>query len=148
MLNLPSFTLENYDEKNIIHHSTIIELSNELSVQQAFYNLEKYLDEILTNPDSLNRVYIAFENQNPLGFISLSKIGSCYQISYAILKEMRLQHKATTLLNEFTQIIFQTEPEIDKLVLFINKLNTGSKIVAQASGYTKENQTKYSITCK
>ena len=42
MLNLPSFTLENYGERNIIHHSTIVELSNELSVQKAFYYLEKY----------------------------------------------------------------------------------------------------------
>ena len=146
MINLPSFTLENYDEKIIIHRSTIIELSNEIGVQKAFYDLENYLKEILTNQDYLNRVYIAFESKTPIGFISISKIGTSYQISYAILKEMRLQHKATTLLNEFTQMIFQIEPAIDKLVLFINKLNTGSTIVAKASGYQKENQTKYSIT--
>lgn len=146
MLNLPSFNLEEYDPQNILHHSIIIELANELSVQKAFYDLENYINNIINSEDKINKVYIAFEQEDPIGFISISKIASTYQISYAILRYLRRKKKATTLLNEFTKMIFDTEPDIEKIVLFINKINTGSIVVAKSAGYIQENQTKYSIS--
>lgn len=135
MLNLDNFILEEYDEN---FHNNIL---NRL---QADNNAKKYLGDLKFSimmikkrklENNINKFYIAYYNNYPIGFISITYKDKSYQISYSILNEYRNQNLGSLLLQEFSEAIFERYYNVNELILKIENDNIGSKKVADLAGY-------------
>lgn len=145
MLKLDNFILEEYN----YNHNNIL---NQLQIDQ---NTKKYLGDLKFTitmikkrniENNINKAYIAYYNNYPIGFITVSYMEESYQISYAILPEYRKQNLGSLLLQEFSEALFQKYSNIDELVLKIKDDNIGSKNVARLAGF--EESAKESFTQK
>ena len=141
-IELDNFILEEYNEKNIEHRSTIIELQNDLSSQKYLGDINYSLIKLEENKK--NKAYISYYNEVPIGYISLFVINNNYEISYGILPKYRKQNLGALLLEEFSEKLFDIYLDIDKLSLQINQSNIGSIKLAKLADFKKENSTKYS----
>lgn len=146
-MNLNSFRLENYMRDIPSHRTVIVKLHNDQVMNKTNYlgDLDYHIQKIEKRKEEnyINGAYIAFYHNRAIGFISLTVEDESYQISYGIIPEFRGFHIGALLLQEFTEKIFETYKQIDKLTLIINSLNTGSKKTALLAGYEKENDTRY-----
>jgi len=136
MLKLDNFVLEEYNYT----HNKIIE---ELQIDQ---NTKKYLGDLKFTismikkrnlENNIDKAYVAYYNNYPIGFITISYMDEKYQISYAILPEYRKQNLGSLLLQEFSEAIFQEYSNIDELILKIKEDNIGSQNVAELAGFEK-----------
>lgn len=144
-LKLDNFILEEFDKNNFEHKSTIIELQNDKLAQMYLGDLDYSLIRIEQRHEEnkKNKAYIAYYNNEAVGYISLSCMSNDYEISYGILPKYRKQNLGALLLDEFSEKIFDIYLDIDKLSLQINKQNIGSIKLARLADYEKENITKY-----
>lgn len=142
MLKLDNFILEEYNH-NI--HSNIL---NKLQMDE---NTKKYLGDLRFAilmiekrklESNINNAYIAYYNDYPIGFISITYSEELYQISYSILPEYRKQNLGSLLLQEFSEVLFEKYANINELTLKIKEHNIGSKSVANLSGFEQiDNET-------
>ena len=144
-MELDNFYLAEYDGKNIDHKTTIIELENDKNGKQYLGNLEYHIAAVNRRKEEsrCNHAYVAYYADIPIGFISITNKNESYQISYGIRPKSRGEHLGALLLQEFSEKMFEIYPEIDKLTLIINNLNTGSKKTADLAGYTQENSVRH-----
>lgn len=146
-LKLDNFDLIKFDFNNEEHNLVIRKLcdknkSNYLG--DLFYSIA--LIRKRQEENYYNEAYIAYYNDYPIGFISLSYKNSAYEISYGILKEYRNQHLGTLLLDEFSEVLFNNYEDINNLTLVINKNNIASIKLANMASYesdTKDNYTRH-----
>ena len=144
---LDNFVLEDYDEFDYNHKCTIMELSNDIDARNYLYDVKWKMDAVKRRSEDnpLNLAYVAFYNDYPIGIITLSYINREYYISYGILPEYRKQYLASLLLQEFSEYLFTTYPEIDALNLSIVEKNTGSVHTAKRVGYERITNPRYSM---
>lgn len=146
-IELKNFYLENYNEYNNEHKSTMILIGNDKDSQKYLGNIDYMIHEIKRRRENNNtdEIYIVFENKkfaDPIGFISVSIIDGLFEISYGILPKYRGKGYASKILGEFSQYLFKNY-EIEDLYLQINKENEGSIKVALKNGFDNERLTKY-----
>lgn len=144
-MELDNFFLSEYDTKNIDHKTTIIELENDTEGRKYLGNLEYHIDMVNKRQEEnrCNHAYIAYYNDTPIGFISITNKDESYQISYGIRPKNRGEYLGALLLQEFSEKMYEVYPEINTLTLIINDLNTGSRKTADLAGYTQENRVRY-----
>lgn len=143
-MELESFKLQIYND-SLEHRKIIIELWNDDESREFLYDLSKeirYLEE-QSYIDERNNAYIVYQDETPIGYISLKGENNRFTISYGLLKEYRGKHIGTQLLREFSTQVLITYANIDKLVLIIDNKNIGSKKVAINAGYQKDSMIRY-----
>lgn len=146
-MELDNFYLEQYNDKNIDHKTVIVELYNDNDGKTYLGDLNYQVQEIAkkNEEDNHNVAYIAYYNEEPVGYISLTATNKSFQISYGICPKKRGEYLGALLLQEFSEKVFEIYDDIDKLTLIINNLNTGSKKTAKLAGYIKENSYRHVI---
>lgn len=144
-MKLDNFHLEEYDMTSSIHKTVVIELENDRDGKYYLGNLEYQIEEInkLRENDIINQAYIAFYNEEAVGYISLSHKENRYEISYGIRPKYRGEHLGALLLQEFSEKVFEDNNKINELTLMICNQNTSSKKTASLAGYRKETSTKH-----
>lgn len=144
-MELDNFYLAEYNNRNIDHKTTIIELENDKDGKNYLGDLEYHVLMVNKRQEEnpCNHAYIAYYDDIPVGFISITSKDDNYQISYGIRPKKRGEYLGALLLQEFSEKMFDIYPEIDKLTLIINNLNTGSKKTASLAGYSQENSFRH-----
>ena len=160
-LKLDNFDLYEYNDSK--EHQAVIEKIEASDPNNYLGNIKYAIKRInqrkIDNPN--NFAFIAYYNDYPIGYISLTYVDSEYQISAGTLPEFRKQNLSSLLLEEFSERILDykkvseminkfelsntnlkeiykegiTEKEIDKLVLKIDTTNEASHKVAELVGY-------------
>ena len=148
-MELDNFILKEYNEKNI-EHSSIIDTLDLDEKSKNFIGRTRTLIQIINkrkeDEDYLhNNTYIAYYNDRPVGYISLTHKEDNYEIISGLLKEERNQHLGALLLLEFSEKVFEKYKDIDKLTLKINSKNLGSIKCAELVGYKHENKDIYTM---
>lgn len=146
-MELDNFILKEYDKENIEHCNVIDTLDIDEKTQK-FVGRTRTLIQIINKrkeeEDYLhNNTYIAYYNDRPVGYISLTHKEDNYEVISGLLKEERNQHLGSLLLLEFSEKIFEEYKDIDKLTLKINSKNIGSIKCAELVGYKNEERDKY-----
>lgn len=144
-MKLDNFNLEEYDNNNLEHRTVITELCNDnesrLYLGDLFYTISAINRR---KEDSfINYSFIAYKNENAVGYISITTKEEMFEVSYGITPKYRGEHLGALLLQEFSEKVFEDFKNIDELTLMINNLNTGSKKTALLAGYDKVTSTKY-----
>lgn len=142
-LELDNFILYEYDESSNEHRDVILKI--EISdIKKYLGNLKYSISKInqRKEPGKFNMAFIAYYNNYPVGYISISYIEQTYQISYAILPQYRRQNLGALLLEEFSEKMLKYE-NIEDLILKIQPDNIGSIKVAQLADYNKIDNTTY-----
>lgn len=139
-MKLDNFVLEKYSEYDDIHNEVLNNLGSDNATKKYLGDLRYAIFRIEQRKQEYdcNAFYIAFYNDYPIGYISLTNIKYSFQISSAILPKYRGQHFAALLLQEFSEKVFETYSYIDKLDLVIENKNIGSIKSAELAGYEKE----------
>lgn len=135
MLKLDNFILEEYNSS--IHNDILDKLQIDQNTKKYLGDLKFAITMIKKRnlENTINKAYIAYYNNYPIGLITISYIEESYQISYAILPEYRKQNLGSLLLQEFGEALFEKYSNIDELTLKIKEHNTGSKNVAKLAGF-------------
>lgn len=160
-LKLDNFDLYEYNDSQE-HQEVIgrIEASDPNNYLGSIkYAIKRINQRKIENPN--NFVFIAYYNDYPIGYISLTYVDNEYQVSAGTLKEFRRQNLSSLLLEEFSERILDykkvskmidkfepsntnlkeiykegiTEKEIEELVLKIDPTNEASHKVVQIVGY-------------
>lgn len=144
-MELDNFFLAEYNYTNVDHKTVAIELGNDKDGRNYLGNLEYHIDMVNKRKEDnpCNHAYIAYYDDIPIGFISITNKDESYQISYGIRPRNRGEHLGAMLLQEFSEKMFEVYPEINTLTLIINDLNTGSRKTANLAGYAQENKVRY-----
>ena len=144
-MKLDNFKLEEYNETNFEHKTTIIEISNDAYGRTFLGDLELHIMCVNKRKEEslLNYAFIAYYNDKPVGFISITENGN-YEITYGIRPKYRGEYMGALLLQEFSEKIFEQFKDVNELKLFINNLNTASRKTALIAGYEKKNGITYS----
>ena len=146
-MKLDNFELEYYNKENIEHRSVLTLIGNQ-EISQKFLGT---IDLLVSNTEKrflenfVDSFYIAYYNDEPVGFITINLIDNKYEISSGILPKFQKQHLGPLLLQEFSEKIFEKYKNIDKLYLQINQANIGAQKSAQLAGYEHEVGTRYSM---
>lgn len=144
-IKLDNFILEKLDLSYKDHQDVI----NSLTVDK---NTQKYLGDLLYSfkrielrhmENPLNAAYIAYYNDYPIGYISLSYMKNSYQLSIGILPAYRGQNMAALLTDEFSEYLFDNYKEINDISLEINTKNIGSIKSAILASYQQVGETTY-----
>ncbi len=141
-MELDNFILEKYDPNNVIHKTVLIKLYNDNKSRKYLGNLEYAIENLLLRKEedySHNDAYIVFYNERAIGYIALTNKNNIYEIISGLVPEERGYHLGALLLQEFSEKIFETIKDVDKLTLMIDKSNIGSQKTALLAGYEKEN---------
>ncbi len=142
-VKLNSFYLESYIDIKNSHRFVIDQLEDDHDAKIFLGNLGGYINKVLNRKEEdilYNDVYIAYYQDHPIGFISLTHEKDIYEIASGVLKEARGKHLGALLLREFTQKVFETCPRIDKLTLIIKNSNTRAIKTAISVGYQFDGQ--------
>lgn len=144
-MKLDNFNLVEYDKNNVEHKTTVIEISNDSLGREYLGDLEYHIACINRRKEDnfLNYAYIAYYDENPVGFISIFSRETGYEVSYGLRPKYRGEYLGALLLQEFTEKIFESFKQVDEIKLFINNVNTGSKKTALLAGYEKKSSTTY-----
>jgi len=145
-MKLDNFDLVMCDANDIEHKTVLIELGNDRDGSYYLGDLFRQNEaiEMRKEEDYLhNCSYIAYYNDEAVGYISLTHKEDRYEISYGIVPKHRGEYLGALLLQEFSEKVFEELPDIDKLTLLINNLNTASKKTASLAGYTQENRVRH-----
>lgn len=144
-MELDNFFLAEYDDANIDHKTVAIELENDSDGRNYLGNLEYHINMVNKRKEEspCNHAYIAYYDDIPIGFISITTKDESYQISYGIRPRNRGEYLGSMLLQEFSEKMFEVYKEINTLTLIINNLNSGSKKTAALAGYTQENKVRH-----
>lgn len=149
-MKLDFFELQEYDFNNLNHRSVIIELYNDKDSRKYLGDLSYSIEMINKRKENnfLNNAFIAYRNNNPIGYISITTKENNYEISYGILPKYRGENLGMLLLQDFSLNIFKENKNIDELSLIISKDNIKSRKTAISAGYYQENENKFSMRCK
>lgn len=146
-MQLDNFNLEEYCASNPYHKTVIIEIENDKNSRPYLGDLEYHIANIYKRKEEafnlVNKAFIAFYNDNPVGFISITFKNERYEISYGIRPKFQGAHLGALLLQEFSEKIFNEYKKINELTLMISNQNTSSKKTANLAGYDKVTSTKY-----
>lgn len=144
-MELDNFILEEYNEYSKIHSEVMNILCSDVATKKYLGNLKYAVSRINLRKidDNCNAFYIAFYNDEPIGYISLTNIDGYFQVSSSILPEFRGQHFAALLLEEFSEKVFEVYNYINKIDLVIDAKNIGSIKSAELADYKLEDN-KYS----
>jgi len=143
-MELDSFRLEEYNQKDLTHRTVAIELANDVNGNYCF-DIDYQVSELKKYKPPHNKAYIVYYLDIAVGYISLVHKEDRYEVSYSIVPKYRGHHLATILLKEFSNKVFEIYSEIDKITLLISRFNTPSKKTALAAGYKKENSARYTL---
>lgn len=145
-LILDNFTLIEYDPNRSEQKHIVDRLKQEPAVNKYLGDLQYLALRIAQRKEEnkYNLLFLAYYDENPIGFISLTYLEESYQISSALFKEYRGQNLGSLLLQEFSEKIFEEYP-IDKLILKINNENIAGQKAAELGGYDKEDSTTYTM---
>lgn len=145
MIELENFILEEYNKNSNEHIEVISNLNKDQNVKKYLGNINYSIERIneRKKENKYNKAFISYYNNYPVGYISLSYIGSEFQISYGILNEYRKQNLAALLLEEFSEYLLENYQDIEELILKIKEDNIGSIKVAELADYYKESNEKY-----
>lgn len=168
-LKLDNFDLYEYND-SLEHQEVIrrIEMSDNNSyLGNIKYAITRINQRKHENPN--NFVFIAYYNDYPMGYISLTYLDNQYQVSAGTLPEYRKQNLSSLLLEEFSERILDykkvsemiekfdskngyqkelykqgiTDKEIAELVLKIEPTNIASHKVAELVGYEQVDNTTF-----
>lgn len=144
-IELENFTLIEYDINNIEHYDLITKINSTENGKKYLGNLHYAIQRIYQRRENnpYNIPFIVYYLDEPIGFISLSYIDNSYQISYGITSEYQGQYLGSELLMEFSELLFQMYPDIDKLTLKIEPSNIGSIKLANKVGYVLDSENTY-----
>lgn len=145
-MKLDNFDLVEYNHNDAEHNGVLIELGNDRDGSYYLGDLfqQAMVIERRKEEDYLhNYSYIAYYNDEAVGYISLTHKEERYEISYGIVPAHRGEYLGALLLQEFSEKLFEVFPDIDKLTLLINNLNTASKKTAKLAGYIQENSVRH-----
>lgn len=144
-MKLDNFYLIAYNENEPTHQKVIEELYLDHDGRKYLGSLDYQLQVIAKRKEENihNNAYIAYYNEEPIGYISLTYKNDRYFISYGIRPTFRGEYLGSLLLQEFSEKLFAIYPDIDKLSLMIDNLNTGSKKTAFLAGYEQESENIY-----
>lgn len=145
-LILDNFTLIEYDPNRSEQKYLVDRLKQEPAVNKYLGDLQYMALRIAQRKEEnqYNLLFLAYYDEDPIGFISLTYLDESYQISSALFKEYRGQNLGSLLLQEFSEKVFEEFP-IDKLVLKINSENIAGQKAAELVGYDKEDSTTYAM---
>ena len=143
-IELENFSLQEYDEKNREHKSTLIHLSNcadFIHIGEVYF-LEEHFSIAKKNgkPDAL---YIAYIGDIPIGMIGSNVMDDNYYLMYSISPEFRGYHYSAALASEYARYLFKMHPEIDQVCASINQSNIASIKNARRAGFVKTTATRY-----
>lgn len=166
-LKLDNFDLYEYD--NSLEHQEIIRRIEESDPNNYLGNIKYAITKInqrkQENPN--NFVFIAYYNDYPIGYISITYLDNKYQVSAGTLPEYRKQNLSSLLLEEFSERILDyksikefiqkydnginskmyeeglTKEPIDELVLKIDSTNAASHKVVELVGYEQVDNTTF-----
>lgn len=169
VLKLDNFILYEYDDskehQDVINQIEATDPNNYLgSLKYAIAKINQRKSE---NPN--NYAFIAYYNDYPIGYISITYLDNQYQIAGGTLPQYRRQNLSSLLLEEFSEKIldyknvhkmiqkFDSESalnsdiyqgglsnvEVDELVLKIDSTNTSSHKVAELLGYEQVDNTTF-----
>ena len=169
LLKLDNFDLYEYD--GFLEHQNVIKRIEETDPNRYLGNIKYAITKInqrkTENPN--NFVFIAYYNDYPIGYISLTYVDKQYQVSAGTLPEFRRQNLSSLLLDEFSERIldykqiykmyekFEPEKEdlkkiyedgltnkpIEELVLKIDTTNESSHKVVELVGYEQVDNTTF-----
>ena len=145
IMELDNFHLEKYSPYNK-EHKYIFSLINGTNYGKYLGDLELHIKRVYERKEEdyfHNDVYVAFYNDNPVGFISLSHREFGYEVVSGIIPSMRGEHLGPLLLQEFSEKVFDTYDDVDELVLKINPSNKKAISSARLVGYEKVGEETY-----
>lgn len=169
-LKLDNFTLYEYDYSN--EHKEIIKQIEATDANHYLGDIEYSIERInkrkTSNPN--NYVFIAYyQDEYPIGYISITYLGGQYQVAAGTLPQFRRQNISSLLLEEFSERILDykevrknlekydtenklnkeiyenglSDVEIDDLVLKIHPTNIASHKVTELTGYEQVDTTTF-----
>ena len=169
-LKLDNFTL--YEYNNSIEHQEIIRQIENTDPKNYLgsikYLIQKINERKIENPN--NYFFIAYyQDEYPMGFISITYLDNKYQISGGTLPQYRKQNLSSLLLEEFSERLLDykkvrqviekydtenelnkeiydnglSDVEIDELILKIDPTNVASHKVAELIGYEQVGYTTF-----
>lgn len=147
IIELNTFTLEEYSEYKIQHNEVLRKLALDESCKKYLGDITFSINQIKKRQEedfySHDCAYIVYKSDTPIGYFSMTRNEIDYELSCGILPEFRNGNLASMLLQQFTYEIFDIYPDIDKLKLKIEADNIRSRKVAEFVGYEKEGITTY-----
>lgn len=169
VLKLDNFILYEYDDskehQDVINQIEATDPNNYLgSLRYAISKINQRKSE---NPN--NYAFIAYYNNYPIGYISITYVDNQYQIAGGTLPQYRRQNLSSLLLDEFSEKILDyknvnkmiqkydsenalnsdiykeglSNVEVDELVLKIDPTNISSHKVAELLGYEQVDNTTF-----
>ena len=146
-MKLDNFDLEEYSQYNPLHQEVLSQVDSQLRSKLFLgdVNLIAQRTDERYQENFKDRFYIAFYNDEPIGFITLNLMGDKYEISSGIIPAFQKQHLGPLLLQEFSEAIFNKYYDIDKLYLHINEKNIAGQKSAELAGYEHEAGNRYSM---
>jgi len=167
VLKLDNFTLYEYKDcgefDDIIRKIELSDSSHYLG--NIKYAIKRINQRKMENPN--NFAFMAYYDDCPMGYISITYVDSQYQVSVGVLPEFRKQNLGSLLLEEFSERILDyknvhdliekcegkvkpdmydkglSSVDIEELVLKIDPSNIASHKMAQSVGYEQVDSTTY-----
>jgi predicted transcriptional regulator len=148
MIELDNFILETYNNNDIDHRTTAIELCNDANGKKFLGDVLASIEWVFKKRESnhRNNAYVAFYDNEPVGFASLSINEDSYEISIGIRPKYRKEYMGALLTQEFSEKILEMYADVNKVTAIINNLNTGSKKMATMAGFIQENKVRYTYS--
>lgn len=146
-MKLDNFYLEDYNKYNPLHEEVLSLVDNQLRSKLFLGDVNqiaKRTDERYQE-NFKDRFYIAYYNDEAIGFITLNLMGDNFEISSGIIPAFQGQHLGPLLLQEFSEKIFEINKDIDKLYLHINEKNIAGQKSARLAGFEHEAGNRYSM---
>ena len=113
-MKLDNFRLEEYDVYSMEHNRVLKEISDAASLKYLG-DLDFHVKRVYERGNKnggLNEVFIAYYNELPVGFISITHKDFGYEIASGIIPKERGAHLGELLLQEFSEKIFETRKDV------------------------------------
>lgn len=144
-IKLDSFELIEYDRTLEEHkqYAAYFESDKDYGeYMEPFWSLEYSIDYARKNGRYSN-VYFAFKGNILVGMIGTIWVSDYPELVIGILKEHRGHHYSRVLIEEYTNYLFDTYKEYERIYAYIEKSNIHSKENVLAAGFTSLNEFQY-----
>ena len=146
---LDNFVLEEYNASNLQHREVIERLNQDKESKKylgdLFYAIQKNSKRSEEDISKLNKTFISYYNEYPIGYFAIYTIHYEYQVSCGLLEEYREQYLASLLLEEASTYFLSEYIDINEIFAIIDKENIASQNSALRAGYERIEEEKYSI---
>ena len=139
-MKLDNFDLVEFDKFSSEHRNVI-----ERIYSKYLGNINYMIDRINFRKEddyAHNRFFIAYYNDRPIGFISITRKDFGYEVSSGLVPEERGYYLGPMLLQEFSEEIFNSMPDVHQLVLKISPTNIKGQSSAIRAGYVQDENDK------